>query len=270
MDYWSIYCRNIGLFSREEQERLRRAKVAIAGVGGVGGIEAATLARFGIGGLSIMDPGVFDEPDLNRQFAAMESTLGENKARATARLLRDINPHLELDVLDHAPSDPGKLEAFMKGSHMVVDAIDYSGLDYKALFARTARKLGLPNVTAPIPGFGTLMVIFDPRGMTLEDFYEAPADPGEWPSFNIPLDRILGERRYGELVGSYGSGDLPYLPTCSGAAALNGGLVATEIALILTGKRPWEDIVFAPRATYVDVLRRVFEVYDARSVKGEA
>jgi hypothetical protein len=268
MDYWEIYQRNIGLFSRENQESLRSAKVTIAGVGGVGGVEASTLARFGIGELSIMDPGVFDEPDMNRQFAAMKSTLGENKARATARMLKDINPFLKLNVLEHAPTEAQELKEFMKGSQIVIDAIDYSGFHYKALFARTARELGQLNITAPIPGFGTLMVIFDPHGMTMEDFYEAPADPKGWPDFTLALDRILGEQRYGELPRRYRSGETRYLPVCAGAASLNGGLVATEVALIVTKHRRWKDIVFAPQATYVDMLRRVFEVYDARSDGG--
>jgi molybdopterin/thiamine biosynthesis adenylyltransferase len=263
MDYWQLYQRNIGLFSRGEQQALRDAKVFVAGLGGSGGIEAATLARFGVGELVIMDPGRFDEPDMNRQFAAMKSTMGENKARATARLLRDINPCLKLQVLDYAPEDSAELAAVMAGSTLVVDAIDYAGFDYKVKFARIARAMDVLNVTAPLPGFGTLMVIFDPRGMTVEDFYRAPADQALWPNFQIPLDRILGESRFGHIVRRLRTGESAYLSTCAGASSLNGGLVATEIALILTGLRPRAEIAFAPHVTYVDVLRRVFEIYEA-------
>ena len=263
MDYWQVYQRNIGLFSREQQQKLRDAKVFVAGVGGVGGIEAATLARFGVGELVVMDPGVFDEPDMNRQFAAMASTIGENKARATARILKDINPFLKVAALEYAPQGDAELAAQMAGSALVIDAIDYAWFDYKARFARVARSLNLLNVTAPIPGFGTLMVIFDPEGMTLEEFYGAPADPAEWPAYRIPMDRIQGAERYGDIVGRYRDGGSAYISTCAGAGALNGGLVATEIALIITGLRTREEIVFAPRVTYVDMLRRVFEVYTA-------
>ena len=181
MDYWQLYQRNIGLVTRDQQQALRDAKVFVAGLGGAGGIEAATLARFGVGELVVMDPGRFDEPDMNRQFAAMKSTLGENKARATARLLQDINPCLKLQVLDRAPRDRAELAAAMAGSALVVDAIDYAGFDYKVMFARIAREMGVLNITAPLPGFGTLMAIFAPRGMTVEEFYQAPADPALWP-----------------------------------------------------------------------------------------
>ncbi|MDT8902825.1 ThiF family adenylyltransferase [Anaeroselena agilis] len=268
MDYWQVYQRNIGLFTREQQQKLRDAKVFVAGAGGVGGIEAATLARFGIGELVIMDPGVFDEPDMNRQFAAMASTLGENKARATARLLRDINPFLKVEALESAPSDDAELAAHMAGSAVVIDAIDYAGFDYKARFARIARAMGVLNFTAPIPGFGTLMAVFDPGGMTLEEFYGAPADPALWPAFRIPMDRIQGETRYAHLVRSFLGGERNYLTTCAGAAALNGGLVATEIALVIAGLRRSEELAVAPRVTYVDILSRVFEVYTAAVADG--
>lgn len=261
MDYWQLFQRNIGLFSRDQQQVLRDSKVFVAGVGGVGGFEAATLARLGIGELVIMDPGRFDEPDMNRQFAAMASTLGENKALATARLLRDINPFLKLQVLDYAPANQQELAAVMAGSALVIDAIDYAGFQYKAKFAQVARALGVLNITAPIPGFGTLMAIFDPGGMTLEEFYQAPDDHGRWADYQIPMDRILGEFRHGYIVRSFLDKKSAYLSTCAGAAMLNGGLVATEAALILTGLRPREEIVVAPRVTFVDMLNRVFEIY---------
>ena len=90
MNYDQVYLRNIGIFTGRQQARLRQAKITVAGVGGVGGIQAVTLARMGIGEMTIMDPGVFDEPDMNRQYAAMKNTIGQNKARATAGLLKKI------------------------------------------------------------------------------------------------------------------------------------------------------------------------------------
>jgi hypothetical protein len=52
-----------------------------------------------------------------------------------------------------------------------------------------------------------------------------------------------------------------YLSNCGGIATLNGGLVATEIALFITGLRPKSELICAPRALYVDLLRRVMEIY---------
>ncbi|MBN2140797.1 MAG: hypothetical protein JW718_07300, partial [Desulfovibrionaceae bacterium] len=180
----------------------------------------------------------------------------------TAEMLRDINPFLRIEVIEEPVADLDLLRELMAGSDLVVEAIDYLGFDHKAAFARAARQSGLLNLTAPIPGFGTLMAIFEPQGMTLEEFFRAPEDPSLWPGYVLPLDRILGEARYGPLVGRFARGEVPYLSTCAGAAALNGGLVATEAALILTGLRPARDIVFAPRVVWLDMLSRTFEVYD--------
>lgn len=45
IQYDEIYIRNIGLFTVEEQQKLRDSVVAIAGVGGVGSYQAVALAR---------------------------------------------------------------------------------------------------------------------------------------------------------------------------------------------------------------------------------
>jgi molybdopterin/thiamine biosynthesis adenylyltransferase len=262
LQYNDCYRRNIGLFSEEQQGRLRAAKVVVAGVGGVGGIEAATLARMGIGELVVFDPGIFDPPDMNRQFGALASTMGRNKALATAELLRDINPFLRVTALDYAPATDEELDELLQGAAVAIDAIDYLGFDYKAQFAQAVRRAGLYNFTAPISGVGTAMIVLDPAGMTLEELYDAPADASLWPTHKLPLDRLLGPSRYGGLVVDMLEGRRGYLSNCAGIAALNGGLVATEIALLLTGLRRKEDLVCAPRATYVDVRGRAMEVYE--------
>jgi len=264
MDYDLCYQRNIGLFSPEQQELLRAAHVVVAGVGGVGGIEAATLARMGIGAMTIFDPGVFDEPDMNRQFGAIASTIGRNKALATADLLRDINPFMHLTALDYAPHSDTELDRLLAGAAVAIDAIDYLGFDYKARFAQAVRRAGCYNFTAPISGLGTALIIFDPQGMTLEQLYEAPADQAAWPDYQLPLDTLLGPGRFGDLISDMRQGRRSYLTNCAGIATLNGGLVASEIAMLITGLRSVQELICAPRAVYVDLLRRVYEIYQMK------
>jgi len=264
MDYDLCYQRNIGLFSPEQQELLRAAHVVVAGVGGVGGIEAATLARMGIGAMTIFDPGVFDEPDMNRQFGAIASTIGRNKALATADLLRDINPFMHLTVLDYAPHSDAELDRLLAGAAVAIDAIDYLGFDYKARFAQAVRRAGCYNFTAPISGLGTALIIFDPQGMTLEELYEAPADQAAWPDYQLPLDTLLGPGRFGDLISDMRQGRRSYLTNCAGIATLNGGLAASEIAMLITGLRSVQELICAPRAVYVDLLRRVYEIYQMK------
>lgn len=263
MSYEQAYLRNIGLFTEEQQQRLRAAKVTVAGVGGVGGIQAVTLARYGIGEMTIMDPGVFDEPDMNRQYAATKSNLGRNKARATGEMLAEINPDMKLHVSEEAPAAKSDLAALMKGSALVIDAIDYRGFDYKVMFAEIAREMNVYNLTAPIPDFGALLMIFAPRGMTLEEFYRAPADKRLWPQHDIPLVDVLGRKHPSRGLSAFVSKQRPYISSNAGAAALAGGLLGTEAALIIAGLRQPADVVAVPRVTLVDLLTRQFDVYEA-------
>jgi len=223
------------------------------------------LARFGSGELAIMDPGIFDAPDLNRQYGAMKSTLGRNKAEVTAELLGDINPFMTVRVLPGAPRDPSVLREFMAGSALVIDAIDYVGFDYKAMFAEIARELGAYNLSAPIPDFGALLMVFAPDGMTLEEFYDAPTDKARWPEHFLPIPDRMGPQRSARGIREFGKGERPYISTNAGAASLCGGLLATEAALIISGVRPKEEIVTVPRVTWIDLAARVMEVFDAKA-----
>jgi molybdopterin/thiamine biosynthesis adenylyltransferase len=209
--YEDVFARNMGLFSPVEQDRLRSATVLVAGVGGVGGIQAATLARFGIGKLILIDPGEFDPPDMNRQYGATCSTMGRNKAEAMTELLKDVNPFLIIDWHGGRPS-PELLGELVAESSIIVDGIDFTDLEYKILLARTARKAGLLNLTGPIPDFDARMIFFDPQGMIAEEFYGAPESYARPPNrtpfisggvchgFNHPY----GEQRTGGPVRAAG------------------------------------------------------------------
>lgn len=69
------------LIGDEPLSRLAAAKVAVFGVGGVGGFCVEALARAGIGTLHLYDDDTVSESNLNRQLAALRSTLGRPKGR---------------------------------------------------------------------------------------------------------------------------------------------------------------------------------------------
>ena len=54
--YDEITQRNIGVFTPDEQARIRALVVAIAGCGGIGASAAHYLARLGVGELRLADP----------------------------------------------------------------------------------------------------------------------------------------------------------------------------------------------------------------------
>ena len=54
--YQEMTKKNIGVYTQEEQNRLRDGKVIILGLGGVGGAIAILCVRSGIGSISGVDP----------------------------------------------------------------------------------------------------------------------------------------------------------------------------------------------------------------------
>jgi molybdopterin/thiamine biosynthesis adenylyltransferase len=253
-DYNAFYTRNIGIFSQEEQQKLKNACVFIAGVGGAGGIQASTLARMGIGELIIMDPHVFDEPDFNRQFGAMKSTLGKNKAISTGHLLNGIAPFTKVTVYNKV-LDESELRKEISRCDLVVDAIDLSTFDFKAVFARIAREFNKYNLSCPIPDFTAILINFDPEGVTFEDYTELKTFP---PMTDYAIDKYLNSKNYNQ-------NGIPFFSsksTNSATSALSGAFLASEVALILTGKREKKDIVVVPEVTSIDLLSRKVKTFN--------
>lgn len=87
------------LIGDDPLQRLSSARVAVFGVGGVGGFCVEALARSGIGALDLYDDDTVSESNLNRQIAALHSTIGQPKAEVVARRVRDINPNCQVNAI---------------------------------------------------------------------------------------------------------------------------------------------------------------------------
>ena len=95
-----IFSRNTLFWGEENQKILQTKHVAVFGLGGVGSYCAETLARAGIGTLTIFDFDKVSTSNINRQIIALNSTIGESKARLTASRLKDINPDIKLNIIE--------------------------------------------------------------------------------------------------------------------------------------------------------------------------
>ena len=67
------------------------------GLGGVGGFCAESLARAGVGKLTIVDFDTVSMSNINRQLVALNSTVGMKKTELFRERLLDINPDITLD-----------------------------------------------------------------------------------------------------------------------------------------------------------------------------
>ena len=92
----SQFARTALLFGEAAMEKLKNAHVAVFGVGGVGGHLAEALVRGGVGKITLVDNDTVALTNLNRQMAALHSTLGMQKTEAAALRLKDINPEAEI------------------------------------------------------------------------------------------------------------------------------------------------------------------------------
>ena len=80
-------------------EKLKKAKVCILGLGGLGSNVAVLLARSGIGYLKLVDFDIVEASNLNRQQYRI-SHIGIKKTEAMKSIIREINPFVEVDILN--------------------------------------------------------------------------------------------------------------------------------------------------------------------------
>ena len=112
------------LIGDEPLDKLAAAKVAVFGIGGVGGFCVEALARAGVGTLHLYDDDTVSESNLNRQIAALHSTIGRSKAEVVAERVRDINPACDVKAIRmfYLPQNADQVD--LSQYDYVVDCID--------------------------------------------------------------------------------------------------------------------------------------------------
>lgn len=112
------------LLGKEKLDILSDAHILIIGLGGVGSAAAEMLCRAGIGKLTIADGDVVEPGNRNRQLIALKSTEGQKKTEVLAKKLRDINPNIELILVDTYLKEEPMITLLENKYDYVVDAID--------------------------------------------------------------------------------------------------------------------------------------------------
>lgn len=167
------------LLGAERAAALRRAHVLIVGLGGVGAYAAEMVARAGVGRLTIADADTVAMSNINRQLVALHSTVGRPKAEVLASRLRDINPEIELTVVNRYIRDEATDELLDAAEYdFVVDAIDT--LSPKAALIKGALDRNIPLVSSMGAGAKT-----DPAKVEISDISR---------SHHCPLAHMLRKR----------------------------------------------------------------------------
>ena len=134
------------LLGSQALDRLAGSHVAVFGLGGVGSWCAEALCRSGVGELTLIDQDEVSVSNINRQAAALHSTVGMKKAEATALRLRDISPNCILHPLAARYDGEHREEFFQTRYDCIVDAIDL--VSCKLDLIETAHRLDIPMISA--------------------------------------------------------------------------------------------------------------------------
>lgn len=115
-----IFSRNVLYWGETAQNKLLNSHVVVFGLGGVGGFCAETLARSGVGELTLVDFDRVSKSNINRQIVALHSTVGMLKTELFEARLKDINPEIKLNLV----SDFYVENFDFSNTSYVADAID--------------------------------------------------------------------------------------------------------------------------------------------------
>ncbi|HPB14104.1 MAG TPA: tRNA threonylcarbamoyladenosine dehydratase, partial [Bacteroidales bacterium] len=212
----------------EAVQKLLSSDILVAGLGGVGSWAAEMICRAGVGKMTIVDGDSVHVTNRNRQLPALVSTEGKPKTLVMADRLRDINPEIELTVINEYIRDERMIEVLGRGYSYVVDAIDT--LSPKLFLLYHSVTMNIPVVSSMGSGGK-----FDPVSISISDISETnscalarmlrkrlhrlgvregiTAVYSPEPVDKSRVELVAGERNKASVVGT-----MPYMPAAFGIA----------------------------------------------------
>lgn len=158
------------LVGDDMMRKLFKSHVMIIGLGGVGSWAAESLARSGVGKLTIID---FDEiciTNANRQLHALQGLVGQKKAVVMGDRLRKINPQAEVHVLTSFYNKDTSAEILALKPDFIVDAID--NLTAKTFLLNECVQQNINVITS-----GGASAKMDPTMIKIKDLAKTQMDP---------------------------------------------------------------------------------------------
>jgi tRNA A37 threonylcarbamoyladenosine dehydratase len=120
----NIFHRTELLLGPDGLKSLKKSHVAVFGLGGVGSFAAESLARAGVGTLTVVDFDDVGETNVNRQSLAFLDTIGKPKVEIMAARIKRINPECEVIIKKEFFSEDNSEQMLATKFDAVVDAID--------------------------------------------------------------------------------------------------------------------------------------------------
>lgn len=165
------------------QEKLLAASVLIIGAGGLGAPLLQYLAAAGVGRLGVIDADTVDLSNLQRQVIHRTQDVGVAKVESAARMVRDLNPDVTVDVYRERITAANALDIIARYD-LVADGTDNFATRY--LLNDACHLAGRPLVSAALLRFeGQLSVFKSHQGdghPCYRCLFPEPPPPGAVPS----------------------------------------------------------------------------------------
>lgn len=246
MKYAELFERNLGVFSWEEQERIRNARVVIVGCGGIGGVVASALARSGFGHFVLVEYDTYQPSNMNRQVTCFSDTLGVNKAISVRDAIIKINPAAEITVYEKELK-ADEMDEMIELGDVLMPAADDWALSI-AMLGR-AKELGKPAVMSyPVGALGRVCTFLPSSPYAAEClvmpyrfcFSDLKAFMDN-PDHRRILYYYQSEGGWTqEWFDGWCAGNLPHAQLCT-IVWITGSLAALEILKLVSGK--WKPVV---------------------------
>ncbi|WP_018690762.1 tRNA cyclic N6-threonylcarbamoyladenosine(37) synthase TcdA [Algicola sagamiensis] len=158
------------LYGHKALAIFREVHICVIGIGGVGSWVAEALARSGIGEITLIDLDDICVTNTNRQIHALKQTIGEAKVDVMADRLREINPDIQVNVIEDFITTENLQAHITETFDYVVDAID--GVKSKAALIAHCKRRKIPVITTGGAGGQT-----DPTQICIGDVAKTVQDP---------------------------------------------------------------------------------------------
>ncbi len=116
---------NIGTkgITMEAQEKLLNSKVLVMGAGSLGSGVIMNLCAMGIGQIKVIDDGVVQETDFNRQIIHKYKNIGRAKVMSVKDWIGEYNPDVKVE-LDKIKVDELNYYGLIQGYDVIIDCFD--------------------------------------------------------------------------------------------------------------------------------------------------
>jgi len=158
------------LLGQKKAEVLRNSHVAVVGIGGVGSWAVESLARSGIGTITMVDWDDVCYSNVNRQIHALDGTVGRSKVEVMAERIKAIQPEIKVHAVREFFTEETREDILSGGFDMVIDAIDR--LTPKCWLIAGCRRAKIPVIAMGAAG-GTV----DPTRIIVSDLNRSHSDP---------------------------------------------------------------------------------------------